>query len=286
MNVDKNERIAIVTGSSSGIGFETAVALARNGFYTYATMRNLNKSKSIVELARREELRLEALYLDVTDHKSIAEAIDKITSKQQRLDVLVNNAGYASVGPFEELSIQEFKEQFETNLFGVIRVTQSVLPIMRKQSHGTIVNISSIAGRIGFPLTSAYVSSKFALEGLSESMTYEIEQFGIKVILIEPGVIKTNFNTNIKIGKSVMATNANSPYAEITQKRISAFKPRFESASPPTEVAKVILKAIIESESSLELRHLVGKDAFKLMEIRKIISDAAFRELVMKTVLT
>ena len=215
MNVDKNERIAIVTGSSSGIGFETAVALARNGFYTYATMRNLNKSKSIVELARREELRLEALYLDVTDHKSIAEAIDKITSKQQRLDVLVNNAGYASVGPFEEISIQEFKEQFETNLFGVIRVTQSVLPIMRKQSHGTIVNISSIAGRIGFPLTSAYVSSKFALEGLSESMTYEIEQFGIKVILIEPGVIKTNFNTNIKMGKSVMATNANSPYAEI-----------------------------------------------------------------------
>jgi NAD(P)-dependent dehydrogenase (short-subunit alcohol dehydrogenase family) len=286
MNVDKNERIAIVTGSSSGIGFETAVALARNGFYTYATMRNLNKSKSIVELARREELRLEALYLDVTDHKSIAEAIDKITSKQQRLDVLVNNAGYASVGPFEELSIQEFKEQFETNLFGVIRVTQSVLPIMRKQSHGTIVNISSIAGRIGFPLTSAYVSSKFALEGLSESMTYEIEQFGIKVILIEPGVIKTNFNTNIKIGKSVMATNANSPYAEITQKRISAFKPRFESASPPTEVAKVILKAIIESESSLELRHLIGKDAFKLMEIRKNISDTAFRELVMRTVLT
>jgi NAD(P)-dependent dehydrogenase (short-subunit alcohol dehydrogenase family) len=286
MNVDKNERIAIVTGSSSGIGFETAVALARNGFYTYATMRNLNKSKSIVELARREELRLEALYLDVTDHKSIAEAIDKITSKQQRLDVLVNNAGYASVGPFEELSIQEFKEQFETNLFGVIRVTQSVLPIMRKQSHGTIVNISSIAGRIGFPLTSAYVSSKFALEGLSESMTYEIEQFGIKVILIEPGVIKTNFNTNIKIGKSVMATNANSPYAEIIQKRISAFKPRFESGSPPTEVAKVILKAIIESESSLELRHLIGKDAFKLMEIRKNISDTAFRELVMRTVLT
>ena len=282
MNTNKNKtRIAIVTGSSSGIGFETSLALARNGFYTYATMRNLDKSKTILELARLEELPLEVFRLNVTDDKSVKKAIEKIANEQERIDVLVNNAGYALVGPFEELSIEEFKEQFETNVLGAIRVTQGVLPIMRKQRCGTIVNISSIAGRIGFPLTSAYVSSKFALEGLSESIAYETEQFRIKVILIEPGVIKTNFDNNLKIGKRVAATDPNSPYAEITKRRILGFKPRFEKGSHPTEVAKAILRAI-ESENSPELRHLVGNDAFKLMEIRKNTSDKEFRKLVME----
>jgi NAD(P)-dependent dehydrogenase (short-subunit alcohol dehydrogenase family) len=285
MNPNKNKnRIAVVTGSSSGIGFETSLALARNGFYTYATMRNLDKSKAILELARLEELPLEVLCLDVTDDKSVKKTIGKIAHEQTRIDVLINNAGFASVGPFEELSIEEFKEQFETNVFGAIRVTQAVLPIMRKQRCGTIASISSIAGRIGFPLTSAYVSSKFALEGLSESIAYETEQFGIKVILIEPGVIKTNFDNNLKIGKRAAATDPNSPYAEITKRRISGFKPRFEKGSPPTEVARVITRAI-ESENSPQLRHLVGNDAFKLTEIRKNTSDKEFRKLIMQSVL-
>jgi NAD(P)-dependent dehydrogenase (short-subunit alcohol dehydrogenase family) len=283
MNSDRNKKIAIVTGSSSGIGLETSLLLARNGFYTYVTMRNLDKSKAITNLKQKEKLSLEVLQLDVTTDESVKEAINKIINEQERIDVLVNNAGYALVGPFEELSIEEFKEQFETNVFGVIRVTQAVLPIMRRQRCGTIVNISSIAGKIGFPLTSAYVSSKFALEGLSESMAYEVEQFGIKVILIEPGVIKTNFDNNLKIGKRVTIDH-NSSYAEMTQKRISRFKPRFESGSPPIEVAKVILKAITSKNLS-ELRYLVGNDAFKLMEIRNNISDKEFQKLVMKSVL-
>jgi NAD(P)-dependent dehydrogenase (short-subunit alcohol dehydrogenase family) len=283
MNSDRNKKIAIVTGSSSGIGLETSLSLARNGFYTYVTMRNLDKSKAITNLKQKEKLSLEVLQLDVTTDESVKEAINKIINEQERIDVLVNNAGYALVGPFEELSIEEFKEQFETNVFGVIRVTQAVLPIMRRQRCGTIVNISSIAGKIGFPLTSAYVSSKFALEGLSESMAYEVEQFGIKVILIEPGVIKTNFDNNLKIGKRVTIDH-NSSYAEMTQKRISRFKPRFESGSPPIEVAKVILKAITSKNLS-ELRYLVGNDAFKLMEIRNNISDKEFQKLVMKSVL-
>ena len=201
MNSDRNKKVAVVTGASSGIGLKASLLLARNGFYTYATMRNLDKSKAIINIKQKEKLSLEVLKLDVTTDESVNESIQKITHEQGRIDVLVNNAGYALVGPFEELAIEEFKEQFETNVFGVIRVTQAVLPIMRRQKSGTIVNISSIAGKIGFPLTSAYVSSKFALEGLSESMAYEIEQFGIKVILIEPGVIKTNFDNNLKIGK-------------------------------------------------------------------------------------
>ena len=283
MNSDRNKKVAVVTGSSTGIGFETSLLLARNGFYTYATMRNLDKSKPITSLKQKEKLSLEILQLDVTADESVKEAINKITSEQERIDVLVNNAGYALVGAFEELSIEEFKEQYETNVFGVIRVTQAVLPIMRNQRCGTIVNISSIAGKIGFPLTSAYVSSKFALEGVSESMAYEIEQFGIKVILIEPGVIKTNFDNNLKIGKRVH-NNQNSSYAEMTQKRITGFKSRFENGSPSIDVAKMILKAIT-SENPTKLRYLVGNDAFKLIKIRNNVSDKKFRKLVIKSVL-
>jgi len=284
MNSDRNKKkVAVVTGSSTGIGFETSLLLARNGFYTYATMRDLDKSKAITNITQKEKLSLEILQLDVTADKSVKEAINKITNEQERIDVLVNNAGFALVGAFEEISIEEFKEQYETNVFGVIRVTQAVLPIMRNQRCGTIVNISSIAGKIGFPLTSAYVSSKFALEGVSESMAYEIEQFGIKVILIEPGVIKTNFNNNLKIGKRV-ANNQNSSYKEMTQKRITGFQPRFESGTPPVDVAKVILKAIT-SENLSKLRYLVGNDAFKLIKIRNNISDKEFGKLVIKSVL-
>jgi NAD(P)-dependent dehydrogenase (short-subunit alcohol dehydrogenase family) len=286
MHGNRNKKVAVVTGSSSGIGFETSLLLAKNGFFTYATMRNLNKSQGIIDLKHKEKLPLEVLQLDVTDDKSVKEAIGKIANERETIDVLVNNAGYALVGPLEELFIQEFKEQFETNVFGVIRVLQEVLPIMRKRRHGTIVNIGSVAGKIGFPLTSAYVSSKFALEGLSESMAYEVEQFGLKVVLIEPGVIKTNFDNNLKIGKKVSTINdLNSPYVDITEKRIAGFKPRFENGSPPIEVAKVILKAITSKNVPPESRYLVGDDAFKLIELRKKKPDNEFRRLVMEGVL-
>jgi NAD(P)-dependent dehydrogenase (short-subunit alcohol dehydrogenase family) len=289
---DKNNKpVAVVTGSSSGIGYETSLLMARNGFFTYATMRSTDKSNKIIDLKRNERLLLEVLKLDVTDNKSVKEAIERIVNEQGKIDVLVNNAGYALLGPLEDLSIQEVKEQFETNVFGVIRVTKEILPIMRRQLHGTIVNISSIAGRIGFPLTSAYVSSKFALEGLSESIAYEVEQFGIKVILIEPGVIKTNFDKNLKIGKDVFSTTTSgtnardSPYANFTKKRIAGFKPRFENGLLPIQVAKVILEAVSSKNVSPESRYLVGDDAFKLMEIRKSKSDKEFRRLVMEGIL-
>jgi NAD(P)-dependent dehydrogenase (short-subunit alcohol dehydrogenase family) len=295
MTTDDNNKkaVAVVTGSSSGIGYETSLLLAKNGFFTYATMRSSDKSNKIINLKQNEKLRLEVLRLDVTDDKSVKEAIKKIVNERGTIDVLVNNAGYALVGPLEELSIQEFKEQFETNVFGVIRVIKEILPIMRKQRHGIIVNISSVAGRTGFPLTSAYVNSKFALEGLSESIAYEIEQFGIKVILIEPGVIKTNFDRNLRIGTGVSTTptsttnDRDSPYTDITKKRIAGFKPRFENGLPPIEVAKVILRAITSTSKNVppDSRYLVGEDAFKLMEIRKSKSDKEFRRLVMEGVL-
>ena len=227
------KNVALVTGSSSGIGFETALLLARNGFHTYASMRNLEKSKGITQITSKEKLPLQVVQLDVNDDASVKEAVDKIESEQGRINVLVNNAGYVLLGPAEQLSIKEFKEQFETNLFGVIRVMQVVLPIMRRQRGGTIVNISSSAGRIGLPLNSAYVSSKFALEGLTESISYELEQFGIRVVLIEPGFIRTNL---INSSTSVKALNPNSPYFSLMQKVENHFKSRMEnvsSSSPP-----------------------------------------------------
>src|ERR671920_1736063 len=174
-------RVAVVTGSSSGIGFETSLMLARNGFQTYATMREPDKGENTKSIATKENLPIHIEQLDVTDNKSVTNAIQAIVSKANRIDVLVNNAGYALTGAFEETSMDEIKKQFETNFFGLMRTTQAVLPIMRKQKSGAIVNISSAAGRFGYPGCSAYVITKFAVKGLSESMAYEIEPFGIKV---------------------------------------------------------------------------------------------------------
>jgi NAD(P)-dependent dehydrogenase (short-subunit alcohol dehydrogenase family) len=146
-------RVAVVTGSSSGIVFETALILARNGFYTYATMRNIKKSTSINEIANKEALPLKVIQLYVDDDLSAKNAIQEIVSEKQRIDILVNNAGYGLIGPIEDISIEEeLKPQFETNLYGVVRITQQVLPVMRRQKSGTIVNVSSVGGRIGVPV--------------------------------------------------------------------------------------------------------------------------------------
>jgi NAD(P)-dependent dehydrogenase (short-subunit alcohol dehydrogenase family) len=196
-------RVAVVTGTSSGIGFETVLTLARNGFYTYATMRNLKKSTSIKEIVNKEALPLKVVQLDVdSDDLSAKNAIQEITSEKQRIDILVNNAGYGLIGPIEDIPIEEdIKPQFETNLYGVVRVTQQVLPIMRRKKSGRIINVSSIGGIVGYPFSAAYCSTKFALEGLSESLSYEVDQFGIKVILIEPALVISDFHNNVKMAE-------------------------------------------------------------------------------------
>ena len=195
------EKVAVVTGTSSGIGFETALALARDGYYTYATMRDTTKSDKINEIAKKENLKIHVLELDVDDENSAKTAIKQILDQKQRIDVLVNNAGWALWGCVEDVSVDEFKTQFETNLFSIIRLIQEVGPTMRNQGSGTIVNISSVVGRIGFPASPAYISSKFALEGLSESLRFELAPFGVNVVIIEPGVIKTNFMKNMQLAK-------------------------------------------------------------------------------------
>jgi NAD(P)-dependent dehydrogenase (short-subunit alcohol dehydrogenase family) len=154
---------------------------ARNGFHTYASMRNMRKSTIIQQIANREALPLEVIQLNVNNSLSVKNAIEDIISEKGRIDVLVNNAGYGLIGPIEDISIEELKAQFETNLFGVFRVIQQVLPTMRTQKEGgRIINVSSIGGILGYPFSTAYCSTKFALEGLSESMSYEVEPFDIK----------------------------------------------------------------------------------------------------------
>jgi NAD(P)-dependent dehydrogenase (short-subunit alcohol dehydrogenase family) len=274
-------RVAVVTGSSSGIGFKTALTLARNGFQTYATMRNIAKSKNIKSIATKENLPINIEQLDVTDNKSVTNAIQAIVSKADRIDVLVNNAGYALTGAFEDLAIEEIKAQYETNLFGLIRTSQAVLPIMRKQKSGVIVNISSGAGRFGYPGGSAYVSTKFAVEGLSESMAYEIEPFGIKVILIEPGVIKTNIANGMVVAKK--SQNPNSPYFQIMQKMSTSFEHMLENASSsPDLVAKVVLQAVTSENPSLS-RYLAGKDVESWIEAKRNMSDDEFHKMIKRS---
>ncbi|HZA65101.1 MAG TPA: SDR family oxidoreductase [Nitrososphaeraceae archaeon] len=275
-NGEITDHVAVVTGSSSGIGFEIALMLARNGFQTYATMRNLAKSENIKSIASKENLPIYIEQLDVTDNKSVTNAIQAIVSKANGIDVLVNNAGYALTGAFEDLAIEEIKAQYETNLFGLIRTTQTVLPIMRKQKSGAIVNISSGAGRFGYPGGSAYVSTKFAVEGLSESMAYELEPFGIKVILIEPGVIKTNIANGMVIAEK--SQNPNSPYSQIMQKMSTSFEHMLENASSPDVVAKVILQAVTSENPSL--RYLAGKDVEMWIEAKRNISDDQFYKMI------
>jgi NAD(P)-dependent dehydrogenase (short-subunit alcohol dehydrogenase family) len=276
----QGDKVALVTGSSSGIGFETSLMLARAGFNTYASMRNLEKSTNITQIARKEKLPLQVVQLDVNNDGSVKDAIVKILKADQRIDVLINNAGYGLFGSVEDTSIEEIKAQFETNFFGVVRVTQQVLPLMRRQNSGTIVNVSSVGGRIGLPALSAYHSTKFALEGLSESIAFEHEPFGIRVVIIEPGVIRTNILNSSSSAKK--ALDPKSPYFSLSQKLNDNFKSMMESelSSPPEEVAKVILQAV--TSENPQLRYSVGDDAANLIDARKNMPDKEFRKMIMK----
>jgi NAD(P)-dependent dehydrogenase (short-subunit alcohol dehydrogenase family) len=272
--------VALVTGCSTGIGYSASLMLARNGFYTYASMRNIGKSTSIKQMATKEALPLEAIQLDVNDDLSVKNAIEEIISEKGRIDILVNNAGYGLIGPIEDISIEELKAQFETNLFGVIRVTQQVLPTMRRQKEGgRIINVSSIGGIAGYPFSATYCSAKFALEGLSESMSYEVEPFDIKVILIEPAFVISDFHNNAKIViKSDKAANT-SPYIQTMNKMFEAYKQVVEEYKMPAEeVAKVIFNASISSNPYR--RYLVGKYSEMMMETKRTMPDVQFHDMM------
>jgi len=275
------EKVALVTGSSSGIGFETALLLSKSGFHTYASMRNLEKSKNITEIVNTENLPLRVIQLDVNDDISVKNAINKIIAENGRIDVLINNAGYGLFSPIEDITLDQVKEQFETNFFGVVRLVKEVLPVMRKQRNGIIVNVSSGVGRVAIPVSSAYVATKFALEGLSESMRYELKEFGINIIIIEPGVIRTNFVENMKTAGT--RSRSESPYADLIGRTLKGFGGLMDNSSPPKLVAEAILNAITSKEP--EIRYVVGDDAKSIMKVRKSTSDKEFENWMYESVL-
>ena len=276
-------KVAVVTGNSSGMGYETSLILARNGFHTYATVRKLEGegSNQIIDIAKNENLPLQVIQLDVNNDKSVTDAINRIAKEKDRIDVVVNNAGYDLMGALEETSMAEIKGQFETNFFGAVRVMQAVIPMMRKQGGGIIVNITSVGGRITFPLNSPYHATKFALEGLSESMQYELEPLGIKIIVIEPGGVGSNFLKNLKMASNT-SDPLNSPYRSMQSSISEYFKQWSQNLMHPSEVAKVILQAV--TADNPDFRYVVGKDAITALEARRNMSDREFQNLMKKQI--
>ena len=263
-------KVALVTGSSSGIGYETSLLLAKNQFVTYASMRNLKKGDELMKIASQETIPLKVIELDVNDDVSVNDAINTILKENGRIDVLVNNAGYSIFGSLEELSLEEIKEEFETNFFGAVRAAKAVIPAMRKQSSGTIVNVSSIGGKVGLlPYFTAYHASKFALEGYTESLRQELVEFGINVILIEPGAVGTNFMDNMRTAKNYNQNK--SPYAKTIQRVFEGAQVIMAKTIHPREVSEVILKAI--NSTSPNVRYSVGKDAESVLKARTELSD-------------
>ena len=270
------QKVALVTGSSSGIGFESCIALAKDGYRTFASMRDIKKAGEIEAIAKKENLPIDVIQLDVDNEESIVSAIKQIASDGGRLDVLVNNAGYGQFGCTEDVSVDDFRKQFETNFFSIIRIIQEVSPIMRNQNSGIIVNISSVIGRMGLPGFPAYISTKYALEGLSECLRYELGQFGIKVTLIEPGAIKTNFFDSMKIQES----KADPQYKKLTDHILSGLKMMSELGTAPSQVAEVIIKAIHADE--ILPRYIAGTDAAMFMEAKKAKTDLEFEKYMSK----
>jgi len=273
---EKQMQVAVVTGSSTGIGLETSLVLAKEGFSTYATMRNLDKSADITSKAAKEDLPLTVLQMNVDDDKSVNDTIEKIINDKGRIDVVVNNAGYALVGAFEETSMLDGRAQMETNFFGTVRVIKAVLPIMRNQRRGIMVNVTSMGGRVAIPFDSFYHASKFALEALSESLQYEIEPFGVKVVLIEPGAVKSDFWKNLKLTRNI----EDSPYRPVIQKLTESFEKMTQNAIPPEQVARIILKAVISDNP--DFRNIVGEDAKSILEVKSNNSDKEFQTFMKK----
>jgi NAD(P)-dependent dehydrogenase (short-subunit alcohol dehydrogenase family) len=262
-----NERIAIVTGASSGFGLLTTLALAREGFKVVATMRNPAKGQKLLTQAADQNLERRIIIheLDVTSEASVT-TLKPLLESLGRVDVLVNNAGYAAGGFVEELSADEYRKQFETNVFGVIAVTKTVLPFMRTQRQGKIINVSSISGIVAFPGLSPYVASKHALEGWSESLRLEMKPFGVDVVLIEPGSYKTNIWTS---GKQVTSSPEESPYFTLMRNLEKYIESSADQYGDPQEVANKIAEVAIMKAPSL--RYPIGKGVKSIIILKNLL---------------
>ncbi|WP_242143118.1 MULTISPECIES: oxidoreductase [unclassified Bacillus cereus group] len=274
------KKIAIITGASSGFGLLTTIELAKKDYIVIATMRDLNKQENLLSQATALHLQhhIKIHQLDVKDPNSI-HTFQLFLKELDRVDLLINNAGYAGGGFVEEIPIEEYRKQFETNVFGAISITQIVLPYMRKQKSGKIMNVSSISGQIGFPGLSPYVSSKHALEGWSESLRLEVKQFGIDVCLIEPG----SYHTNIwKVGKNLAKNyeTTTSPYMKYMQKIQRHISNGSDTFGNPIDVAKKIVEVAEAKRTSF--RYPIGKGVKLMITVKKLIPWRMWEFLVHK----
>lgn len=265
----QSNKVAFVTGASSGIGKATAMTLHAKGYAVYAGARRVERMKDLKQAG------LHVLHLDVSDEKSMKNAVQTIIKNEGRIDVLVNAAGYGSFGSLEDTKLAEARYQFDVNVFGLARLTQLVLPTMRKARSGKIVNISSIAGKSGQPFGSWYTASKFAVEGLSESLAYEVSPFNIDIIIVEPGLIKSEWS-DIAVA-NLLENSGKTAYtagAKSHAKTLRSFGKEGTQGSPPQVIADVIAKAI--SKRKPRLRYTAGHNARPIMFIRKLLPDQVF----------
>lgn len=267
-----NAKTALITGGSSGIGKETAKALLGAGFTVYAAARRVEKMNDLKELGAH------TMHMDVTDEASMKDGVQSIVAAEGSIDILVNNAGYGSYGAVEDVPIEEARRQFEVNIFGLARLTQLVLPTMRENRYGKIVNISSMGGKIYTPFGAWYHATKHALEGLSDALRLETAPFGIDVIIVEPGGITTPWGEIA--AENLRKTSGSGPYSEAANRTADDMEKRYTSGgmSPPSVVARTIRKAVTARRP--KTRYAVGYGARPSIFIRKILSDRIFDRLI------
>jgi NAD(P)-dependent dehydrogenase (short-subunit alcohol dehydrogenase family) len=265
-SINEDRPGVLITGCSSGIGEATAIRFSQEGYRVYATMRNPDgMSETLKEALKRDEGH-KVLALDVNDSVSIKRAIAEVQEESGRIDVLINNAGISSISSIEEIEMEEAKAVFETNVFGVLRVTQEVIRGMRERRSGTVVNVSSVAGRLVTAGHGIYAASKHALEAISESLAIEINQFGVRVILIEPGFISTAI-----LSKADSIILEDTPYTEHLTRLVSMYEEAQLTADSPDAVAGCIVNAL--NDSSHGFRYVVGSGAQRAIDERGLLTD-------------
>lgn len=272
----KNKKVILVTGASSGIGKATAKQLLEDGHTVYVAARRLEKMKDL------EELGATAIKMDITVEEDIQDVVSTIRENHDGVDVLVNNAGYAIYGAVEDTSIDDARRQFEVNIFGLARLTQLILPTMRERKSGKIINVSSMGGKIYTPLGAWYHATKHALEGWSDCLRLELKQFGIDVVIIEPGIIETEFG-DVMSGP-MMERSGGTAYAGLAKavSKSAADSYKKGGGSPPSVVADTISKAVASDKP--KTRYAVGKLARPMIFLRKYLSDKLFDKAVMSQV--
>ena len=276
-----NRKTAIVTGANSGFGLLSSIELAECGFQVLATMRDITKSGELLAHAKEKGVYsyITILPLDVTSSGSIQKFKNELAQGYTSIDLLLNNAGFAVGGFAEEVNLEDYKEQFETNVFGVMAVTQAVLPFMRNQRKGKIINMSSISGRFGFPGLSPYVSSKHALEGYSESLRLELKPFGIDVFLIEPGSYQTNiWTTGMKVTSK--SRDKKSPYFPYMKKIESELESGRASLGDPAEIASII--GAIGTGKITTFRIPAGKGTRLTIMLKSILPWGLIEKIVLR----